>query len=174
MYVTLWATIFAVVRVLADYSSIGAKGPYPYSAALVTDFLLPVAIGLVFVAVGVAVAYSFGKIRHVRAVAVWCFVIGSFYFAHAVDRCGCLGRAWIDFSRLTPRRDPDRENVALAASSCPARRDSEVTALKVVKTTSADTGSGFRLCRLHRPTLLSNLQIALGHSELHAEWKADG
>ena len=44
-YVALWATIFAVVRVLAKYSSIGANGPYPYSAALVTDFLLPVAIG---------------------------------------------------------------------------------------------------------------------------------
>ena len=77
-YVTLWATIFGVIRVLAEYSSIGANGPYPYSAALVTDFLLPVAIGLVSVGVGVAVAYAFGKIRHVRAVAVWCFVMGCF------------------------------------------------------------------------------------------------
>jgi len=47
-------------------------------AGLVTDFVLPVAIGLVFVAIGVAVAYSFGKIKHVRAIAVWCFVIGCF------------------------------------------------------------------------------------------------
>ena len=49
---------------------------YPYNAGLVTDFVLPVAIGLVFVAVGVTVAYLFGKIKHVRALAVWCFVIG--------------------------------------------------------------------------------------------------
>ena len=75
-YVTLWASIFAVVRVLAKYSSVGANGAYPYSAALVTDFLLPVAIGLVFIAIGVTVAYFFGKIKHVRAVAVWCFVMG--------------------------------------------------------------------------------------------------
>ena len=76
IYVTLWATIFAVVRVLAKHSSIGASGAYPYSAALVTDFLLPVAIGLVFIAIGVTAAYFFGKIRHVAAIAVWCFVIG--------------------------------------------------------------------------------------------------
>jgi hypothetical protein len=75
-YLTLWVAIFAVVRVLAEYSSIGADGPYPYSAGLVTEFLLPVTIGLVSVGVGVAVAYSFGAIKHVRAIAVWCFVIG--------------------------------------------------------------------------------------------------
>ncbi len=77
-YVTLWAVILAVGRVLAEYSSIGATGPYPYKAALVTNFLLPVAIGLVFVAIGVAVACLFGKINHVRAIAAWCFVIGCF------------------------------------------------------------------------------------------------
>ena len=77
-YVTLWAMIFAVGRVLAEYSSIGANGPYPYNAGLVTDFVLPVAIGLVFVAIGVTVAYAFGKLKHVRAIAVWCFVIGCF------------------------------------------------------------------------------------------------
>ena len=78
IYVALWATIFAVVRVLATHSSIGAKGSYPYAAGLVTDFLLPVAIGLVFLAIGVTVAYFSGKIHHVCAVAVWCFLIGCF------------------------------------------------------------------------------------------------
>jgi hypothetical protein len=77
-YLTLWVAIFAVVRVLAEYSSIGADGAYPYSAGLVTEFVLPVAIGLVSVAVGVAVAYFFGAINHVRAVAIWCFLIGCF------------------------------------------------------------------------------------------------
>ena len=77
-YVALWAVVFAVVRVLAKYSSIGAVGSYPYSAGLVTDFVLPVAIGLVSVAVGVAVAYLFGKKKHVWGVAVWCFLIGCF------------------------------------------------------------------------------------------------
>jgi len=77
-YVTLWAMIFAVVRVLAKYSSIGANGPYPYNAGLVTNFVLPVAIGLVFVAICVTVAYLIGNIKHVRAIAVWCFVIGCF------------------------------------------------------------------------------------------------
>ena len=75
-YVTLWAMIFVVGRVLAEHSSIGATGPYPYNAGLVTAFVLPIAIGLVFVAIGVPVAYAFGKIKRVRAVAVWCFVAG--------------------------------------------------------------------------------------------------
>ena len=77
-YVALWAMFFAVVHVLAEYSSIGATGSYPYSAALVTDFVLPVAIGLVLVAVGVAVAYLFGKKKHVWGVAICCFLIGCF------------------------------------------------------------------------------------------------
>ena len=76
IYVTLWASIFAVIRVLAEYSSIGATGPYPSSAGLVTNFLLPVAIGLVFVAIGVTVAYSIGAIKHFRTVVIWCFFIG--------------------------------------------------------------------------------------------------
>lgn len=76
IYVALWALIFAVVRVLAVYSSIGAEGSYPYEAGMVTDFGVPIAIGLVLVAVGVAVAYSIGKIRHAWSVAVACFLVG--------------------------------------------------------------------------------------------------
>lgn len=78
IYLTLWVAIFAIARVLALHSSIGAKGPYPHSAGLLTDFLLPIAIGLVFVGVGIPVAYSLGAAKHVRAVAAWCFMVGCF------------------------------------------------------------------------------------------------
>lgn len=75
-YVALWATIFGVVHILEKYSSLGATGSYPISAGHVTDFVLPVAIGLVFVAIAVAIAFFVGKIRHYRIVAIWSFVAG--------------------------------------------------------------------------------------------------
>ena len=78
MYLALWAMIFAVVRVLSKYSSIGSTGSYPNSAGLVTQFVLPVAIGLVFVAIGVAVGYCFGKKEHVSVIAICCFLAGVF------------------------------------------------------------------------------------------------
>lgn len=77
-YVALWAAIFAVVRVLIQYSSIGANGPYPYFAGVLTDVLVPVLIGLVLAAVGVAFAYSIGKIKHAWGVAIWCSLVGFF------------------------------------------------------------------------------------------------
>lgn len=75
VYVALWAIIFAVVNVLRKYSSAGATDSFP-DADLVLIFVIPLATGLVFVAVGVAIAYSTGNINRFRAVAAWCFVIG--------------------------------------------------------------------------------------------------
>ncbi len=75
-YVGLWAAIFAVVRVLMRYSSIGAEGAYPYFAGVLTDVLVPVLIGLLLAAVGVAVAFSAGQIKHARSVAIWCSLVG--------------------------------------------------------------------------------------------------
>ncbi len=76
VYVALWALIFAVVRVLMEYSSLGAQGTYSIEAGMVTDFVLPIAIGLVLVALGVTIAYVVGQVRHAWAVTIWCFVIG--------------------------------------------------------------------------------------------------
>ena len=75
-YVALWGIIFGVINILRAYSSIGAKGAYSYSAALVTDFVLPIAIGLVFVAIGIAISYLLGKKEHTWVVGVWCFLAG--------------------------------------------------------------------------------------------------
>lgn len=75
-YLSLWAATFAVIRFLAKYSSIGAKGSYHYTAGMVTTYGLPVAIGLFFAGVGIAVAFFLGKAKHSRIVGVWCFVLG--------------------------------------------------------------------------------------------------
>ena len=75
-YVALWALIFACIRILADYSSIGAKGAYPISAAILTEVGLPVVIGLVFAAVGIAIGYLAGSLRRTRTIVFWCFLVG--------------------------------------------------------------------------------------------------
>lgn len=75
-YVTLWATLFGLVRVLIDYSSLGATGSYPISAAYVTDFVLPLTLGLALVTIGLTVAYVAGQMRNAWVIVVWCFLVG--------------------------------------------------------------------------------------------------
>ncbi len=77
-YMALWALFFGVVGILGKYSSIGAKGSYSYQAGLVTDYGVPIALGLFFALIGIAVAFLIGRISKVRTFIIWSFSIGLF------------------------------------------------------------------------------------------------
>jgi hypothetical protein len=76
-YLALWGVDFTLIKVLIDYSSIGAEGAYPISAAWVTDLVLPLVIGLTGVALSIPLVMWFGRPGRALPFALGTFVAGS-------------------------------------------------------------------------------------------------
>lgn len=81
VYVAMWGLIFGLFRLLSIYSDVSSQYAFPYGGAIVGEIGIALALGLSFIAIGIAVAYLIGKNRNFRSIVFISLSLGVFAIA---------------------------------------------------------------------------------------------